>query len=143
MFNQCTLKLTRQYLLFVIQKSLGTFTYQQTDDTGTQIGNLFVDITYDLQRLFHMRLTFIVKIRKKQTFRFVCSQYFQFMRILNIHHLITDIVSRLYQVNQWMTSISQRMFIQLYHAQFLSNTTETSLFTDEKTEFRFLSRQTR
>ena len=63
------------------------------------------------------------------------------MGIFDIHHLIADVVGSLYQINQWMAGIFQWRAVQLPHAQFLCNPTETLFFGSKETEFGLLARQ--
>ena len=59
--DEATFKGAGQDFFFIVQKHLHAFTFQATDDTGTQVDDLFVDVTDVLQVFPDTFLAFFLK----------------------------------------------------------------------------------
>ena len=135
MVDEASFKFSFQNLFFIVYKGLHAFADKQSDNAGTQIGYLFIGVTYYLHRFEPVCLALFREIRKKQLFGFLCSQNFQFVSILNIHHLVADVIGGFHQIDQRVAGIFQRGIVLLLHTQLFCYAAETFFLCDEETEF--------
>lgn len=60
------------------------------------------------------------------------------MGILDIHHLVADVIGGFHQVDQRVAGIFQRGIVLLLHTQFFCYAAKTFFLCNEETKFDFL-----
>jgi hypothetical protein len=77
--------------------------------------------------------------------RFIGGEDFQFVGVLDVHHLITDVIGCFHQIYQWMAGISQRFSFAADpgDSQFVSDAAVRFFLALEESELLFLASQFR
>ena len=141
--DEASFKFSFENPFFIVHKGLHALADKQPDNAGTQIGYLLIGVTYYLHGFEPVGLSLCGEVGEKQFFGLLRSQNFQFVGILDIHHLVADVIGCFHQIDQRVAGIFQRGVVLLLHTQFFCYAAETFFLCDEETEFGLLACKTR
>ena len=124
---------------FVLKKDTGALIDEQSYNAGPQIGDLLVGVAHQAHHLLHVRQLLGLKEIQQEADRLLLREDMQFMRVLDIHDLITDIIGCLDQVNQWIACETFRMGGIRLDAQLMDDAMKTGFLRLEEAELTFLA----
>lgn len=106
--DEAALELAVEYLLLVLHKGVHAFVLQQSHHAGAHIHDLLVAVCHILvfQPLQDVVAPVLVKESEQEVRGFRKGQNLQFVRVLNVHDLIADVVGRLHQVDEWVAAVA-------------------------------------
>ena len=140
--NERALECSVQDGLLILYEDADTLLLQIVDDTRTEIDNLFVDIIDELHHaLLYVLLLLWREISKEELLGLFCRQNLEFVCILDIHNLVTDIIGCLNEIDKGIAGIFHRTFGcgKLKDAQFAGNTLVVCHLALEETKLAFVS----
>ena len=111
---------------FSEEKGIGTLIDKYTYHLGAQVGNLFVMVRNHVEHLSQMSPFMFFDEGSKQRDRFFTGEYLQFVSILDVHHLVTDVIGRFYKEYQRVTTVAKRFTLgtETDKPQFIGNGSE-------------------
>ena len=104
--DEAALKLAAQYLLLVVGEHSYTLLFNGVDDARTHVDDAFVGIADIGIGVLDGRALFWLKEVEQQLACLVGGDDMQFVGILNVHYLITDIVGSLHKVGERIACIA-------------------------------------
>ena len=128
----------------MIHENTDAFVFQTIYNTRTQIDDPFICIIERTHPHFDMLLLFFGKIGQEQIRCFLCSQYLEFVSILDIHNLITDVICGFHQIFKRIADETQFTLFcrKLFYPQLTCNSQVAFFLCPEKTELSFFSLMT-
>ena len=126
MVDKASFERSRHYLVLVLHKSAGALCHEFPYHTGTHIHHFLVIVGHILVHYAPENVFsgVLIEESEQQTLGLAVSENLQFVSVLDVHYLITYVVSRLNEVHQRMAGVPYRLAgcRQPYYAQFIGYT---------------------
>ena len=145
--DETSLESAVENLLLVVDECPRTHVLQFAYHAGTHVNHLLVVVgdSFVLDALFDTVFHAFIEESEQEVLCLLERKNLQLVRILNVHYLITDVVSRFHQIHQRMTGIGKRSarLRMTDNAQFIGYFLIYLLFCAEESEFAVVSGESR